>query len=91
MENIAKKNDYDVSFKLISDDYMVLSVAGPKSRDVMSKLTDQDVTEAEWPFMTQKDVKLAGVDVHAFRLSYTGGFYGVCFIRMEGRTSVFKL
>ena len=72
MENIAKQKNFDVSIKMISDDYMVLSVAGPKSRDVMSKLTDTDVSEAEWPFMTQRDVTLAGVDVYAFRLSYTG-------------------
>lgn len=74
MENIAKKHDFDVTFTNISDDYMVLSVAGPKSRHVMDKLTDTPVTEEAWPFMTQQDVELAGVQVHAFRLSYTGGF-----------------
>ena len=78
MESIANRKGFNVSFENISDDYAVLSIAGPRARDVMSKLTDVDVSAAAWPFMHQKHVVLAGVPTQAFRLSYTGGYTYVC-------------
>lgn len=92
MEAVAKKQGYDVTFNNVSDDYAVVSVAGPKSRDVMDKLTDTDVSGEAWQFMTQQDVEVAGVQAHGFRLSYTGQLYScrsgcVCatYLRLSGR------
>lgn len=49
-----------------------LSVAGPHSRAVLSKLTSTDMDNSQFKFLTIKDIELAGVPVRAMRISYTG-------------------
>lgn len=49
-----------------------LSVAGPYSRDVLSKLTSTDMSNSGFKFLTIKDIDIAGLPVLAMRISYTG-------------------
>ena len=49
-----------------------LSVAGPYSRDVLSKLTSTDMSNSGFKFLTIKDIDIAGLPVRAMRISYTG-------------------
>lgn len=85
---VAKEQNYNVKFEMISDEYMVVSIAGPKSREVMAKLTDADVSGESWPFMVQKTIELAGVTAHAFRLSYTGLLVLSLFAKVIGQLSL---
>lgn len=49
-----------------------MGIAGPLSRDVLSKLTDADMSQEKFKFLTVKDIEIAGIPVKALRLSYTG-------------------
>ena len=56
----------------MTDDMSCLSVAGPYSRDVLSKLTSTDMSNSGFKFLTIKDIDIAGLPVRAMRISYTG-------------------
>jgi dimethylglycine dehydrogenase len=49
-----------------------LSVAGPKSRDVLQKLTHLDLSDAAFPFMAVREIDLGMAPVILGRVSYTG-------------------
>lgn len=48
------------------------NVAGPKSRDLLNRLTDADLSTAAFPFMRSQRIEIAGVPVIALRVSFTG-------------------
>ena len=55
-----------------TDDLPMLGLMGPSSRDVLSKLTDADLSNDAFPFGTGRYISVAGVDVLALRLTYVG-------------------
>ena len=52
--------------------YAVLSVMGPRSREILQGLTDHDVSNAGFPFGRVKRITLAGAPVLALRVTYVG-------------------
>jgi glycine cleavage system aminomethyltransferase T/glycine/D-amino acid oxidase-like deaminating enzyme len=50
----------------------VLGLMGPRSRELMTRLGDVDVSEEGWGFGTSREVELAGVRVRATRITYVG-------------------
>jgi dimethylglycine dehydrogenase len=49
-----------------------LSIAGPKSRDVLQKLTDADVSAAAFKFLEHRTMDIANVPATINRVTYTG-------------------
>lgn len=68
----AKRADEDVVIRDITMDYSVLIVAGPRSREVLAKLTDQDLTNASFRWLHGKEIEVAGIPVRALRVNYVG-------------------
>ena len=56
----------------VTDDLAVYGVMGPRSRDLVARLTDSDVTGDGFPFGTSREIDLAGVTVRATRITYVG-------------------
>ena len=50
----------------------VLSVMGPRSRDVLQALTEHDLSNAGFPFGRVKRMTIAGAPVLALRVTYVG-------------------
>ena len=48
------------------------NVAGPKSRDMLQRLTNTSLATEDFPFMRSKRIELAGVECLALRVSFTG-------------------
>ncbi len=48
------------------------NVAGPKSREMLARLTNASLETADFPFMRSQRIELAGVDCLALRVSFTG-------------------
>ncbi|XP_013401693.1 sarcosine dehydrogenase, mitochondrial [Lingula anatina] len=55
-----------------SDDMALMSIQGPKSRELLQTLTDADLSNEAFPFSTNKVVTVAGHEVRALRLSFVG-------------------
>jgi len=49
-----------------------LAVAGPRARDLVSRLTDEDVSAEAFPFLTVRDIDLRELRATVGRISYTG-------------------
>ncbi|XP_045124793.1 dimethylglycine dehydrogenase, mitochondrial-like isoform X1 [Portunus trituberculatus] len=70
LQEQARHGGWKVSLANQTDDLGCLSVAGPKSKQILSKLSL--AFEGKFPFFSAKEVNLAGIDLLAMRLSYTG-------------------
>uniref|UniRef100_A0A667ZFP9 Sarcosine dehydrogenase n=1 Tax=Myripristis murdjan TaxID=586833 RepID=A0A667ZFP9_9TELE len=55
-----------------SEDMGMISIQGPKSRDVLQEVLDTDLSNEAFPFSTHKVVSAAGHQVRAMRLSFVG-------------------
>ncbi|MBB3770370.1 dimethylglycine dehydrogenase [Angulomicrobium tetraedrale] len=60
------------SFRSITETMSGFSVAGPRSRELLQRLTNQDLSSEAFPFAQSRRMKVAGVDVTALRVSFTG-------------------
>ncbi len=49
-----------------------LSIAGPKARDLLARLTDDDVSNAAFKFMDYREMEVATVRAKVNRVTYTG-------------------
>jgi len=56
----------------VTSAYAVLSLMGPRARDILAALTDADVSNAGFPFGTCREIMIAGAPVRALRLTYVG-------------------
>lgn len=50
----------------------MLSIQGPKSRELLQSLTDSDLSDTSFPFSTNKVITFAGHKVRALRLTFVG-------------------
>ena len=64
--------DGSVQIRCIDMGLVGLSIAGPKSRDVLARLTDEDVSGDALKFMDFREMDLGGVPATLNRLTYTG-------------------
>uniref|UniRef100_A0A8D3BLU5 Sarcosine dehydrogenase, mitochondrial n=1 Tax=Scophthalmus maximus TaxID=52904 RepID=A0A8D3BLU5_SCOMX len=55
-----------------SEDMGMISIQGPKSREVLQEVLDTDLSNESFPFSTHKVVNAAGHQVRAMRLSFVG-------------------
>ena len=56
----------------VTDQYAVLGLMGPNSREVLSALCDADLGNDGFPFGTAQDLCVAGAEVLALRMTYVG-------------------
>lgn len=66
------EEDASVSLKNITADYGTLVLAGPKARQVLSQLTDTDLSNAAFPWFSGQEIDVAGVPVRALRMNFVG-------------------
>jgi 4-methylaminobutanoate oxidase (formaldehyde-forming) len=50
----------------------VLGVMGPRSRELLARLTDADLSNAAFPFLSSREIWLASAPVRAARVTYVG-------------------
>ena len=64
--------DEDVVVTDRTDDLAILAVAGPRSRDILQPLTDADLSNDSFRWLTGQEIIVAGVPCIALRVSYVG-------------------
>ncbi|SEW29352.1 dimethylglycine dehydrogenase [Cognatiyoonia koreensis] len=62
----------DTTFESLTTATCGFNIAGPKSREMLQRLTNTSLATADFPFMRSQTITLAGVDVLALRVSFTG-------------------
>ncbi len=64
--------DNSVSLRKGSNRDAVLMIMGPRSRDLLSQLSDCDLSAESMPWMSVAEISLGGCDLTAMRVSYVG-------------------
>ncbi len=78
-----ERHDWDILQKLLPDDARVrlqkittqmgvLVIAGPRSRELLQKLTDTDLSNAAFPWLTGKFINVGIAQAHALRVNFVG-------------------
>lgn len=62
----------DVDIQDVTETVGVLVLAGPESRAVLSCLTEARLDNPSFPWLTMREIKVAGVAVRAMRVNYVG-------------------
>jgi glycine cleavage system T protein len=62
----------DVEFRDVTDDWACMGLWGPRAREVLQAATADDVSNAAFPYMTARSLRLAGTNVLAQRVTYVG-------------------
>jgi 4-methylaminobutanoate oxidase (formaldehyde-forming) len=70
--------------------YATLAVAGPRSRDLLSGLTDADLGTPAFPFGTAQWTEVAGVHCLALRVSYVGELGWELYVPSESAPWVYE-
>jgi len=61
-----------VTVRNLSDDWLGFVVSGPESRDILSRLTPDDVSNAAFPFMSCREMEVGQARAVVARLALTG-------------------
>uniref|UniRef100_A0A8C7MLZ8 Dimethylglycine dehydrogenase, mitochondrial n=1 Tax=Oncorhynchus kisutch TaxID=8019 RepID=A0A8C7MLZ8_ONCKI len=90
MEKEVAEGAYDVDISNVTEDIGVLGVAGPKARDVLQKLTQEDMSDASFKFLHCKPIQLGGINLRAIRISYTGELGWELYIPHKDMAAVYQ-
>lgn len=75
----------------VSSGYAVLGLMGPKSRELLSTLTDADLSSAAFPFGTSRIIDVGYARVRASRITYVGELGYELYIPTEFAQSVYDV
>ena len=67
-----RDDDGPLAIRETTEELCVIGMWGPRARDVLEGLTDDDVSEEGFPFMQARVIRLEGFDVFAQRVTYVG-------------------
>ena len=68
----AMPRDGSVEFERLTTSTGVLVLAGPRSRDILARLTDADLSSAAFPWLTGKPISVGIAPVEALRVNFVG-------------------
>jgi len=89
--HILKHLSKDLEFKDVTDDFICLGIFGPKSRDLLSKITEEDFTNENFKFGTSKNIKLDSINIWVQRLSYVGELGYELYIPTKDAKEIYNL
>jgi len=73
----------------VTSSYAVIGVMGPRSRHLLGRLTDADLSPAAFPFGTSREIPLGRALVRASRITYVGELGWELYVPAEGATGVY--
>ncbi len=89
--HILKYLSKEIEFTDVTDELACLGLFGPKSRDLMSKITKDDLSNDNFKFGTGKRIKINNKEVWAQRLSYVGELGWEIYIKMSDAKEIYNL
>ena len=80
-----------VKLELITSQYGVLVLAGPKSRDILQKLTDTDLSNDNFKWLSGKFINVGIAQAHALRMNFVGELGWELHHPIEMQNTIFDL
>jgi sarcosine oxidase subunit alpha len=63
---------WDVYVANLTEQYAQIAVVGPRARQTLERLTDDDISADALPFMGWTDITLGGMQARVYRISFSG-------------------
>jgi sarcosine dehydrogenase len=79
----------DVRIEDVTEGWGTLSLMGPHAREVLSAVTDADVSNAAFPFAHVREIDIAGAETRALRVTYVGELGWELHVPLEATGRVF--
>jgi len=89
--HILKHLSKDVDFKDVTDEIACLGIFGPKSRDLISKLSNDNFSNDSFKFGSSKKIKINNKEIWAQRLSYVGELGFELYIKIDESKEIYKM
>ncbi|HEY0815462.1 MAG TPA: aminomethyltransferase family protein, partial [Pseudonocardia sp.] len=71
--------------------FTTIGLWGPRARDILGRITDDDISHTGFPFLTCRPIELGSIAVLASRISYVGELGWELYVPMEQGAAVWKL
>jgi dimethylglycine dehydrogenase len=81
--------DEQVAIADVTEAWTALIVAGPRSRDLLGALTSADLGNAAFPWLTGREIEVAGIAVRALRVNYVGELGWELHVPMDGVVALY--
>ncbi len=75
----------------VSSAYAVYGIMGPRSREVLQRLTRTDLSDAAFPFATSQEIDLGHATVRATRITYVGELGWELYVPTEFAVGTYEL
>jgi dimethylglycine dehydrogenase len=62
----------DAELRVVSDDIGVITIAGPLSRDLLARVSPDDLSNSAFPWLRTQPITVAGVTTRALRVGFVG-------------------
>ena len=74
LDHLTKRapRDGSVSIQRVTTQTGVLVLAGPRARDVLQSLTDSDLSNAAFPWLSGQQISVGAADLRALRVNFVG-------------------
>lgn len=82
-------DSFDANLIDVTSSRAVLSLMGPRARDVLAAVTRDDVSTAAFPFAQARSIRVAGTTLLALRITYVGEFGWELHVPVESALAVF--
>jgi 4-methylaminobutanoate oxidase (formaldehyde-forming) len=79
----------DAQLTDVTETLAVLGVMGPKARDLLQGLTNEDLSNGAFPFGASREIETGGGKIRASRISYVGELGWELYIPTKAATGVF--
>jgi len=68
----SRREDEAVEIANLSSSWGALALNGPRSREILGRCTDASLSNKDFPWLSARQITVAGKEVWAFRMSYAG-------------------
>jgi len=89
--HILKYLSKNIEFKDVTDEFVCLGIFGPKSRELLLKISNDDLSNENFKFGTGKYIKLGLLNIWAQRLSYVGELGYELYIANKDAKKIYNL
>jgi 4-methylaminobutanoate oxidase (formaldehyde-forming) len=82
--------DARVTLTDVTAAFTVLGIMGPRSRELLSRLTSADVSDAAFPFATTREIEIGYATARATRITYVGELGWELYVGAEVASGVYE-
>jgi glycine cleavage system aminomethyltransferase T/glycine/D-amino acid oxidase-like deaminating enzyme len=89
--HIKKHVSSDIELKDVTDNFCVFGLFGPKSRDLIKTLSNDNFENKDFKFATAKFITIEGIKIWAQRLSYVGELGYELYVEFKDAKKIYEL